>query len=159
MLELIGRYSGTNNLILSPAEPPRPSPATAIVTPVSRGKLVRLDYTWDDDGPQEGSLLVGAQDGRDGVLAARTDSWHMGKKLMVCSGDIDTTTMRVLGTYTALGAGVPPGPDWGWRIEIKRAEAGSFILSMFNIAPDDNGRVHGEGDLAVETHFHPAGTP
>jgi hypothetical protein len=30
---------------------------------------------------------------------------------------------------------------------------------MFNIAPDENGRVDGEGDLAVETHFHPVGTP
>lgn len=98
LLELTGRYSGTNHLILSPAEPRRPSPATEIVTPVSRGKLVRLDYTWDDDGPQEGSLLIGAQDGRDGVLAAWTDSWHLGKKLMICSGDLDTTSLRVLGT-------------------------------------------------------------
>lgn len=159
LLELTGSYSGTYHLILDPAEPPRPSPATATVTPVSRGKLVRLDYTWDDDGPQEGTLLVGAQDGRDGVLAAWTDSWHMGNKLMVCSGDIDATSLRVLGTYTAVGAGAPPGPDWGWRIVVERAEAGSFILRMFNIAPGDNGRVDGEGDLAVETHFHPVGTP
>jgi hypothetical protein len=76
LLDFIGRYNGTNNLILSPAEPPRQSPATASITPVSRGKLVRLDYTWDDDGPQEGSLLIGAQDGHEGVLTAWTDSWH-----------------------------------------------------------------------------------
>jgi hypothetical protein len=30
---------------------------------------------------------------------------------------------------------------------------------MFNIAPDDNGRVDGEGDLAVDAHFHLVGTP
>ena len=30
---------------------------------------------------------------------------------------------------------------------------------MFNIAPGNNGRLDGEGDLAVETHFHPVGTP
>lgn len=158
LLELSGRYNGTNHLILSPAELPRRSPATAIVTPVSRGKLARLDYTWDDNGPQEGSLLVGLQDGRDGVLVAWTDSWHMGNKLMVCDGDIDTTTLRVLGTYTAIGAGAPPGPDWGWRIVIKRGEAGSFTMRMFNIAPDDNGRSDGEGDLAVDAHFHLVGT-
>ena len=78
---------------------------------------------------------------------------------MVCPGDIDPTSLRVLGTYTAAGAGAPPGPDWGWRIIIERVEAGSFILRMFNIAPDDTGRVDGEGDLAVETQFHPEGTP
>lgn len=154
LLELTGRYSGANHLILGPAEPRRPSPVTATFTPVSRGKLVRFDYTWDDDGPQKGTLLVGAQDGRDGVLAAWTDSWHMGNKLMVCSGDIDATSLRLLGTYIA-----PPGPDWGWRFVIKQSEAGWFILQMFNIAPDDNGRVNSEGDLAVETHFHPMGTP
>ena len=75
------------------------------------------------------------------------------------SGDIDTTSIHMLGTYTALGAGAPPGPDWGWRIAIRRFKAGSFILRMFNIAPDENGRVDGEGYLAVETHFHPVPTP
>jgi hypothetical protein len=77
----------------------------------------------------------------------------MGKKLMVCSGDIDVTSLRLLGTYAAVGAGAQRGPDWGWRIVVELAESGSFILRMFNIAPGDNGRADGEGDLAVETHF------
>jgi hypothetical protein len=118
LLELTGRYSGTNNLILSPAEPPRPSPATASVTPVSRGKLVRLDYTWDDDGPQEGLLLVGARDGRDGVLGASTDSWHMGKKLMVFSGDIDATTMRVLARTPRLAPAARRDPTGGGALKL-----------------------------------------
>lgn len=155
LFELIGRYTGTNQLILSPDAPPRASQATASITPISRGKLVRLDYTWDDDGPQEGSLLIGAQDGRDGMLAAWTDSWHLGTKLLVCTGDIDATALRVLGSYTAVGAGAPPGPDWGWRIVVQRADAGSFILRMFNIAPDAQGGTDGDGDLAVDAHFHP----
>jgi len=159
LLELTGSYRGTNHLILDPAEPPRPSAATATATPVSRGKVVQIDYTWDDNGPQEGSLLVGAHDGSDGILVAWTDSWHLGNKLMVFSGEIDSTSLRVLGTYTAVGAGAPPGPDWGWRIVVELGEAGSFILRMFNIAPDDNGRVDGEGDLAVESHFQRVSTP
>jgi hypothetical protein len=158
LLDLAGSYSGTNNLILSPAEPPRGSPATATVTAISRGKLVRLDYTWDDDGPQEGTLVIGAQDGREGVVAAWTDSWHMGNKLMTFAGDIDRNSLRLLGTYTAVGAGAPPGPDWGWRIVIERIERGAFILRMFNIAPDEAGRVDGDGDLAVDTHFQPMET-
>ena len=98
LLELIGPYNGTNHLILSPTEPPRQSPATATVTSVSRGKLVRLDYTWDDDGPQEGSLLIGAQDGRDGMLAAWSDSWHMGQKLLVCGELAVDTHFNPVGT-------------------------------------------------------------
>jgi len=68
-------------------------------------------------------------------------------------------SLCVLGTYTAAGAGAPAGPDWGWRIVVQRAEGVSFILRMFNIAPDAKGRADGDGDLAVDTHFHPAGTP
>jgi hypothetical protein len=47
----------------------------------------------------------------------------------------------------------------GWRIVIERAEGGSFILRMFNIAPDADGRADGDGDLAVETHFQSVGIP
>lgn len=93
-----------------------------------------------------------------GILAAWTDSWHFGKKLMVCTGDSDANSLQVLGTYTAVGAGAPPGPDWGWRLVVQRVDGGSFILRMFNIAPDAQGRTDGEGDLAVDTHFHPVST-
>ena len=78
----------------------------------------------------------------------------MDHTLMVCRGDIDATSLNLLGTYAA-----PPGPDWGWRIVIRQSEAGSFILQMFNLAPDNQGRVDGKGDLAVETHFHSADAP
>jgi uncharacterized protein DUF1579 len=155
LFDLAGRYAGTHDLILPPGEPSRSSLATATVAPVSRGKLVRLDYTWDDNGPQEGTLLVGAQDGRDGMLSAWTDSWHLGSKLMVCAGEIDTERLRVLGTYTAEGAGAPPGPDWGWRIIVELAQNGAFFLRMFNIAPDEMGRTDGAGDLAVHALFGP----
>lgn len=152
LLDLAGCCGGTNNWILGREQPRRSSAATAPVTPDSRGRVVRLDYTWDEGGPQEGMLPVGARDGPDGVLAAWIDSWHMGSKLMLCRGDIDASSLRLFGTYTA-----PPGPDWGWRIVIKRSAHSASVLQMFNIAPDDRGRWDGEGDLAVETHFHSVG--
>lgn len=78
---------------------------------------------------------------------------------MIFSGDISENLLHLVGSYTAVGAGAPPGPDWSWRITIERADAGSFILRMFNIAPDAQGRADGDGDLAVDAHFHPVATP
>ena len=155
LFELAGEYAGTNHLILDPAEPPRVSDANASVVLASRGKVVRLDYTWDDNGPQEGMLLIGAPDGREGVLAAWTDSWHMGKKLLICNGDVDARSIRLLGTFTSVGAGGPPGPDWGWRILLEPVDDRSFTMRMFVIAPDSDGSVDGDGDLAVEVRFNP----
>ena len=153
LFELGGQYAGTNHLILDPAEPARVSDATASVNLVSHGKVMRLDYTWDDNGPQEGMLLIGSQDGRDGALAAWTDSWHMGNKLLICSGDVDARSISLLGSYSSVGAGGPPGPDWGWRIVLEPVDDSSFTMRMFNISPDAEGRADGEGDLAVEVLF------
>ena len=33
------------------------------------------------------------------------------------------------------------------------------MFMLFNIAPDETGRADGEGELAVETHFHAVGIP
>ena len=50
-------------------------------------------------------------------------------------------TLAVKGTYAA-----PPGPDWGWRIEITPDE-GTLRVVMFNIWPE------GKEALAVETVY------
>src|SRR5687768_6405377 len=127
LLDFIGRYGGINNLILSPAEPPffaghcDHHPGLARKARAPRLHMGRRRSA--------GRLAAGWCTGRaHGVLAAWTDSWHMGDKLMVCCGDIDTTAHQVLSTCTAIGAGAPPGADWGWRIVITRAEGDSFIL-------------------------------
>ena len=33
------------------------------------------------------------------------------------------------------------------------------MFMLFNITPGETGRVDGEGELAVETHFHAVGIP
>lgn len=158
LFEQIGEYAGSNKLILMPSDPPRISQATAKVTAIARGKVIRLDYTWEDNGPQEGSMMIGVRDGADGIIAAWTDSFHFSKKIMICTGVSDASSVSVHGTYSTVEYGGLSSPDWGWRIVLTKAEQGSFVLQMFNILPDDNGRADGPGSLAVDTHFHPTGT-
>ncbi len=107
--------------------------STATVTPLLGGKFVRLDYTWSyRDKPQEGSLLVGA-DAKAGLVTVHwIDSWHMGTKVMACTGTLPNgRTLGVRGTYAA-----PPGPDWGWRIDITPDERSKLGILMFNVTPD-----------------------
>ena len=55
----------------------------------------------------------------------------MGDKAMVCAGPRpDALTLAVQGSYAA-----PPGPDWGWRIEITPEPAGALRIKMYNIWP------------------------
>lgn len=158
LFEQIGEYAGSNKLMIMPSDPPRVSQATAKVSALARGKVIQLDYTWEDNGPQEGSLMIGERDGADGVIAAWTDSFHFSKKIMICTGESDAGSVSVHGTYSTVEYGGPSSPDWGWRIVLSKAEQGSFVLQMFNILPDENGRADGPGNLAVDTHFYPAGT-
>jgi hypothetical protein len=68
----------------------------------------------------------------------------MGCKVMACAGVVpDAGVIDVRGTYAA-----PPGPDWGWRIQIEaELQAGLLVLLMYNVHPD------GKEDLAVQaTH-------
>ena len=71
------------------------------------------------------------------------DSWHMGDKVMICSGVADGNDgLSVRGSY---GAG--DGPDWGWRITLTPEEGQRLHVVMFNIEPN------GKEWLAVEAHY------
>ena len=61
--KLIGNWSGSNRLWLSPQEPVRESETKARVAPAAGGQFVTIQYTWADDGhPQEGLLLIGVEE-------------------------------------------------------------------------------------------------
>lgn len=65
------------------------------------------------------------------MWAAWVDSWHMGHSRMELGGaadDPDKLSLR--GAYAA-----PPGPDWGWRIDLIPRDDG-WRLVMYNITPD-----------------------
>ena len=75
-------------------------------------------------------------------MASWIDSWHMGRGILSLKGIIDSTgTIKVSGTWPA-----PPGPDWGWRIELTPTDT-TLHLVMYNIKPD------GEEFLAVDGKY------
>lgn len=138
---LTGSWEGENSLWLDPEATPDQSDATATVETAAQ-KFVTISYTWAFEGKtQEGMLLIGSDD--DVVQASWVDSFHMGNKIMTCDGSLlDDGGVSVTGSYTA-----PPGPDWGWRIEVHPLDADQFQLLMFNITPD------GDESIAVEASF------
>ncbi len=122
------------------------SDSTATVTPVLGGRFVRIDYTWAYDGaPQEGSLLLGFQKKTDTLTAHWIDSWHNGDGAMACQGRAaDGGPLTVRGSYPA-----PPGPDWGWRIDVAPDGRDALRITHYNVWPE------GKEELAVESVYRP----
>lgn len=138
-----GTWRGTNKLQDPMNNLAEDSAGTATVTPLLGGRFVRMDYTWEYQGkPQEGSLLIGFDPKTDMASTHWIDSWHMGRQVMVCSGKGSDGKLAVTGSYAA-----PPGPDWGWRIEITPEGEGGLVMVMYNIWPE------GREDLAVESRY------
>ncbi|MFN0093206.1 MAG: DUF1579 domain-containing protein [Dehalococcoidia bacterium] len=128
------QYTGTKALYLGP--PPAEaqlSPSSATGDDLSAG-LWLIRYGWTFEGqPQDGSLLVHRGDPASGAgaTAAWGDTFHQGDRLMFLLGETDDAGItRLRGSYPA-----PPGPDWGWRIELERTD-GALSIRMFNITPD-----------------------
>lgn len=144
LIKLAGKWQGINKLWLPPAETPYESASTATLTPVVKGKFVRLDYTWVfESEPQEGCLLCGYEAEAAAVSTVWVDSWHMGDKLMLCRGQLTAEGgLDVRGSYT-----VPGYPDWGWRIVIEPGEGETWGIVMYNVSPE------GEEFLAVEVSY------
>lgn len=137
-----GRWQGTSTLQDPNTGGPDESASTAVVTPVLGGRFVRIDYTWAYGGhPHEGSLLVGLQKKAGIVTAHWVDSFHNGEKVMACTGSAsDDGTVTVRGSYAA-----PPGPDWGWRIDITPGD--TLRIVHHNVWPE------GKEELAVESSY------
>ena len=110
---------------------------------------VRVDYTWSYQGkPQQGSILFSTDDATGAVTARWTDTWHTGNQPMVCSGrKTGGPTLSVRGSYAA-----PPGPDWGWRIDVT-PDGDRLRIVMHNVWPQELG---GEEELAAEALYQRA---
>jgi hypothetical protein len=134
LLACAGSWKGTNILHDPNTQKPEESSGTARVTPILEQRFVRLDYTWSYQGkPQEGSLLVGFDPNTRTISGHWIDTWHMGHAAWIGLGtEPEEGTFRLAGTYAA-----PPGPDWGWRIEITAGPGVDALrIDMHNIWPD-----------------------
>ncbi|HED65911.1 MAG TPA: DUF1579 domain-containing protein [Planctomycetes bacterium] len=147
---LVGEWRGTNKLILEPGAPAAESAATASVSVAGTGSSAVVRYTWaEGKKPQDGVLVLrlGAEPGDWDLVW--TDSFHMNQGFMACRPDATKGgALSALGSYPA-----PPGPDWGWRIELHSPAEDEMQLLMFNITPG------GEESLAVEADFTRAAIP
>ncbi|HEX2094358.1 MAG TPA: DUF1579 family protein [Longimicrobiaceae bacterium] len=144
LLACAGYWHGTSTLLDPSCGVAEESLSRATVAPVLDGRFVRLDYTWSYQGaPQEGSLLLGMDPKTSLSSAHWIDTWHMGRAVMACQGGASNSgALSVRGSYAA-----PPGPDWGWRIDVIPEEEGMLRVTMFNISPG------GEEELAVNTVY------
>jgi hypothetical protein len=140
LLELVGNWAGSQGLWLDPEQPEQRSQMQAQVSLAGQGKFLLLRYQWIYEGqPQDGLLLVGFNQGRQVVSAVWIDSWHMNDQMMLCQGEASPDgTLHLSGSYPA-----PPGPDWGWWIEVAPREE-DLKLVMHNVTPE------GQAFLAVE---------
>ncbi len=138
----VGAWRGRNRLHDPLTGRPDDSDGSAAIELILKGTFLRLDYRWAYHGePQEGSLLIGSGEGTDSLWGWWIDTWHMGDKLMVLEGRRNAPgAISLSGSYSA-----PPGPDWGWKIELASEGGDKIELKMHNITPE------GKSMLAVET--------
>lgn len=160
LMACAGRWRGTNTLQDPQNGTSSDSESTLTVTPLLRGTFVRMDYTWGHQGKrQEGSLLIGCEPDAGAVSVYWVDTFHMSRKVMTLTGTLPAVaagalpvetpsvdagdTLNVRGAYSA-----PPGPDWGWRIEITPDPGPALRIAMFNIWPEGE-----REDLAVAATY------
>lgn len=142
--QLVGTWTGTMTLYtnwLPVLE--NPSASRLVVAPVAGTHFLSFSYTWSYEGkPNDGILLAGNSNEKEAVSAAWIDSWHQNGKVLHLSGDLgDDGVIKMLGSFAA-----PPGPDWGWRIEVSVRD-GAPRIAMFVISPD------GKEDPAVDSIY------
>lgn len=141
---LTGNWTATNRLWLVPGEPVHESETLLVVATAAQDRFLTFTYTWSFEGqPQEGMLLVGHDPDANVAKVVWVDAWHMQDDLLFCQGAVDHDgNLSASGHYPA-----PPGPDWGWQIDIRPISADAFQLLMYNITPE------GESALAVRADY------
>jgi hypothetical protein len=129
---LLGTWSGTKQVWPFPDADEIRSASMARLSPVAQGQFILLSYTWESEGqPQDGMIVFPSQPGETTTKSVWLDSWHTKNDLMHCEAALEGGIVSLKGSYPA-----PPGPDWGWRIEIDADPAPSLAIHMFNITPE-----------------------
>jgi hypothetical protein len=98
------------------------------VTIAAGGHLASVAYSWEHpgDGPQDGLLVIGTDDGGS-LVAMWGDSWHQKPAPMLLSGTHETDlTLGLEGDY---------GGGWRWRVSFDATDTDSFRMQMDNVIP------------------------
>jgi hypothetical protein len=130
--KLLGEWAGANQLWLAPGEAAHESATMASVSSVAQGQFITIAYTWAfEDEPHDGLIIFRPDPDNGPANSVWLDSWHVKNDIMFCDGTLNDRGVLLLeGSYAA-----PPGPDWGWRIEIERDASDSLVIRMINISP------------------------
>lgn len=128
--DLPGKWSGTSRLFLE--KDVYDSESTADSHHIGQGQFSSISYNWQfESEPQDGRIVFLAGINEKPSRAIWLDSWHMRNDIMLCEGTKDQEGIaRLQGSYS-----FPPGPAWGWRIEIGINNTDLLLIRMFNIAP------------------------
>jgi hypothetical protein len=143
-----GTWRGTSTLRDPHAGVADDSPSTAPVAPDPDG--ARLDYTWSYRGPAAARL--------DPVRHRQLGDHRALDRHLAHRQPADGLLRPELGRTDALRAGHPrrpPGPDWGWRIDVTPGGETPRVVTH-NVWPQEQG---GKEELAVEAVYARAERP
>ena len=101
--------------------------------PIADTSFWRFDYRWMyQQKPIRGVLRVGYDAAVKKPTGDWLDGWHMSSSIMTLTSESDAQNRILLtGSYAA-----PPGPDWGWQIDVTPPEDDIWKIRMFNVTPD-----------------------
>ncbi|MEZ5456029.1 MAG: DUF1579 family protein [Lysobacteraceae bacterium] len=145
MATWLGRWTGTMQVILDPADAPLPAgPSQLAFQQLGAGELYRVEYDWQLEGlTRFGALLLAVHPETDAVTAAWVDSWHQSSAVMsLASASSPAGVLRLSGRYA-----VEAGPAWGWAIEFESAAEDVLEMRMYNATPE------GDEALAVRARY------
>ena len=146
--QLPGTWTGRSRLFLPP-DKTFSSTTEATITAIAQDRFLHLAYSWSmEEKPQNGLLIFPSDPDTAADQSVWIDSWHMQAAIMVCKTRYKGHAIILDGSYAA-----PPGPDWGWRIQIAVGVTQGLRLRMFNIPPG------GQEILAVDAAYGPAERP
>jgi len=130
---LAGSWTGVSKLYLPFMEENQIRESASTMTVAAANNFGVISYTWAEDGPQEGTLILIGNPKTDALELAWVDSWHQNSSVLHLKGmGADSDALIAAGEY-----GPYEGQMWGWRIEI-RAIGDQLSFKMFNVAPDGN---------------------
>jgi len=131
--DLVGEWSGRDELWLGPGEPVRESATEATVTTAAGGGFLLIAYTWSHGGePHDGVLLARLTPGPGAVDMVWVDSFHTQGQFMTFAGqEADDGAMAAFTTWSP-----GSGPDWGWRIVLDSGGPDDLTMRMYIATPD-----------------------